>query len=571
MQSNKIITCYISNPIERLYLYIQNNLSFFLILIFIIWFNNFLLSPLFGLYNDDWTAIGGNFKYELFSGVDGPFGWFKSWPHGRPLGWFFTSVLSIPGKLIENIFIHYLVGFAIIVIISILFYAIVKYKYNKTVAILATLFFILSPANTTHTHLTMIFIAYPGIIFSILGIYLYQKKKYLLAYIIATLALITYESTYFLYIGAPLFAYSINKIGTWRKIIIHGIICSALVVFVHVIRVTLFDYDINIHNTLRDHSSFYYFLNGLISYFLHFFKLIYFSLSQGAMNIGLLGAVVGLSTLAMVIFAMEKTETTSNTLFFFDLLLVGLVLLILGILTSGLTTIYPFKAFGGRATRVYTSAFIGGGLIFSSITLMLYQCKRYAYVKVIGSIFIALFILFGSSKAIKTQQEYAEAWKLQRKTINAVISLSCDLEPGDILVVEPKEPKWDKGRAIYPHSFGYATAFADIFTWGDVATLQKPRMFKAHKQWTDQITVDNDGLVRFKKQVFAGIPRIANLPVKAGHIIHIIEKKDKFIRSNEPIIVNNIDIIKHIPNKDEPKECFSIRNPATGILKEVIY
>jgi hypothetical protein len=132
---------------------------------------------------------------------------------------------------------------------------------------------------------------------------------------------------------------------------------------------------------------------------------------------------------------------------------------------------------------------------------------------------VAVIFLPMSVRAAAIQNDYVDAWEKQKKVIDNVIAQSCDLAPGDIIVLELSPYNRGRHQAVKAHSFGYATVIADLFDWKNVPLLNRPRMMRAHRDWKEFVTVDKNNTVNFKKQVLLGIPVLANRPVEAGKII----------------------------------------------------
>ena len=128
-------------------------------------------------------------KLKLW-GVSGPIDWFYRWPHGRPLGWFLLSILGWPARESGQLIYLYLVGFAIVSTLSVLIFLIIDKKFGRIAGLLSAFLFLASPVDTTRLEVTLNFIAHTGLIFSLLGIWLYQHNRLFLAYTTSVLALL---------------------------------------------------------------------------------------------------------------------------------------------------------------------------------------------------------------------------------------------------------------------------------------------------------------------------------------------------------------------------------------------
>jgi len=133
--------------------------------------------------------------------------------------------------------------------------------------------------------------------------------------------------------------------------------------------------------------------------------------------------------------------------------------------------------------------------------------------------------------------------------VREAIALSCDAEPGDIILIVPREPRWDRGRAIHPYGFGYSTAIADIFDWEKLPIQSVPRIMKARDKWEKALNLGADGNLHWQKPVLSGFPVLAKLPVKPGSIIYLRGTLRGLVRIEEEYLVDGVNPIKRNKNK----------------------
>lgn len=538
------------------------------------WIVNYLMVQGYGLYYDDWPAIADHTKLKLWNNVDSPFGWLEVWPHGRPLGWFFLSLLGMPGRMTGELVNLYLVGFVLLSFIAVIIYFIVDRRFGRVAAILSAFLFLTSPVDTTKLEVTLNYIAHTGLLFSVLAIWLYQRNKISHAYIVSSLALVCYESTFFPFVAAPLLTWSLFSIETWKKQIFHGIICVLIIAGVSAIRYWGFDSDFAVHKSQQSRDAIEVFFLGLYNYSAHFFDFFRFGIKQGLVNISLLSMTIGLVISISLVYVIYQSKTYKRGYELekiAELFIVGFILLLLGLVTSGFADYYPGLPWGGRNTRVYVAATFGGALtIISIFYLILFLGEKY---KILSLSFLIVFIsLFGvTSNAFKIQNDYVEAWDIQKQVFRSAIDLSCDAQPGDTILLIPKEPKWDKGRAMHPYGFGFSTAIADIFDWGDMHFKQIPNLMKAHKDWYEHLELKDNGMLYWKKLKLSGFGALAMAPVEPGSIILVKGTKRGLFRDNTPIVIDGVNVIKAAPNDKAVESCIFREKALNGPLAPFLY
>lgn len=544
------------------------------LIILVSWLTNYLLIQGYGLYYDDWPAIADHTKMKMWENTNGPLGWLEIWPHGRPVGWFFLSLLGSPGRESGELTDLYLVGFVIVSTIAVLIYLITKKKFGVLAGALTSILFLTSPVDTTRIEVTLNYIAHTGFIFTLLAIWLYQRQRKLLAYIISVFSLLSYESTFLPFVAAPLLTHSIYSKKTWKEQMLHGIICLLIIMAISAIRYWVFDRGFSIHQGQQDRNTLLALFIGLENYSIHFFNFFLFGIKQGFQNLSALSATIGLivsTPLLFLIYHLRETDIDKSKKIL-ELFVVGCTLLVLGLATSGIAEYSPVgEPFGGRNTRVFVSATFGGSVMICAMILLCFHAAD-KYKITPAAYALMLTILFGvSSNALKIQNDYVEAWDIQKHMFRAAIELSCDASLGDSIILLPQEPAWDKGRAILPYGFGLSTGIADTFDWGDTELSKIPTLMKAHKDWYKHLELRDDGKLHWKKLKRSGFYSLAMAPVSQQSIIYLKGTKRGLVRVNEPIFIDGVNIIKPEPSKPANNDCLFRERALTGPLAPFLY
>jgi hypothetical protein len=430
----------------------------------------------------------------------------------------------------------------------------------------------LSPVDTTRIHLTMNYIAHTGLIFSFLAILFYQKGQKTIAYIISIAALLCYESTFFPFVAAVLLTYSVFSLKTWKKQVIHILFCAIVVILVQLIRYSIAGFhQKEVQQGAWDLVTL--FISGISSYTIHFFEFFFWGLKQGYENIDFISLILAISFFAVITFMVRRDKvspTITSMKQSYDLFIVGFVLLILGLLLSGLASYYPHMAWGGRNTRVYMAATFGGAVIITALLAALYQFTQRGRRRYVADI-VLIIILFGLvGNNLKIQRDYVESWDIQKQVLRSSLDMACDAKPGDTIILVPQAPRWDRGRAMGVYGFGYSTAIADIFDWGKLPLFQIPRIMRGNKNWHEHLEFRKDGKLYWKKQQLSGHLPLAMSSLKPGTIIFLRGTKQGLVRENS-LEIDGINILKEDNSSLRKEKCLFHTKPLTGPLAAWVY
>jgi hypothetical protein len=213
-----------------------------LILNLLLWLVRYWYSGQFGLYEDDITNIPGAIvmggrellEYNLvFLG--------NLYGNGHPLHFVFIRVLSWIGWRLGGLQAIYLFGFVTVASSVTLFYLLIRRIWNQELAILTGVFFVLYSADTTQAFLTHAIGLYSAMVLLLLGFHLYLSEKKTLAYISATLALLTYETAFLVFIAAPLLLVCMDRRLTIRMVVKHALIVGSILLAFVLIRLGIGD------------------------------------------------------------------------------------------------------------------------------------------------------------------------------------------------------------------------------------------------------------------------------------------------------------------------------------------
>jgi hypothetical protein len=315
------------------------------------------------------------------------------------------------------------------------------------------------------------------------------------------------------------------------------------------------------------------FFSGISQYSFHFFEFFFWGIKRGYENMDFISLVMAIFFFAIITFVVRRNKaflTNTSLKQSGDLFIVGCILLILGLILSGLASYYPHMAWGDRNTRVYMAATFGGAVIMTALLFVVYQSTQKGQGRYIGDIVLITILLGLVGNNLRMQRDYVEAWDIQKQVLRSSIDMACDAKPGDTIILVPQPPKWDKGRAIGVYGFGYSTAIADIFDWGKLPLFQIPRIMKAHKDWDKELEFRKDGNLHWKKQQLSGFYNLAMAPLKPGTIIFLRGTKQGLVRENR-LEIDGVNILKKENSTLRKDECLFRTKPLTGPLAAWVY
>ncbi|WLT38651.1 hypothetical protein NON20_02200 [Synechocystis sp. B12] len=132
---------------------------------------------------------------------------------GRPLHITFLTFIPFIGAKLGGIRALYLIGFTILSVNACLWYSLVKKLLKKYSAIIASLLFVLYPADTTFVFLQHLIGIQTSLLFLLIAFHVYisssekHKLNYFskpISYVFATLSLLNYESLFLIFFTASL-------------------------------------------------------------------------------------------------------------------------------------------------------------------------------------------------------------------------------------------------------------------------------------------------------------------------------------------------------------------------------
>ncbi len=400
------------------------------------WAARHLLHGSFGFYEDDYTlvvrAMAADWP-EVREFLAGQFSQFAG--QGRPLQHGFVFLFGYLSERLGGLLPAYWLAYVIVATNCVLFYLLLRKLGDGLFALVGGLAYAMFSADTTQAFLYHAFGLQPALTFLILASLAYLSGRRVLAYALSLGSLLSYETTYLVFLGIPLLEREWNR-GWSKRLAQHVAIGLAILGVVTAIRATIGEervLDLIASDLLG--VSFLHALQGppvaLGSYFLRPIQAV-IDMDLGIGLVTLISFVVCWAALNWMSSFNRPDPTERPRLV--RLLIGGLVLVALA---YPLTFTVRAYAISGRDTRVHLAAAVGAAIVFAGawrLAFALSAAGRLRRVVPAGlSASLALLVGFG----LVVQKDYARAWELQRRFWASLVQFTPDLGEGTVILVDP--------------------------------------------------------------------------------------------------------------------------------------
>ncbi len=543
---------------------LQNDRWVLLFIAVVAWVANYLHFTNFGLYEDDWFYAG----FPFFVG-------YKTWMRGslvdvlvrlkgqgRLLQMISIYTLTGFGELAKSLSVDYLIAYFLFLIASLLTYTVLRQRFSRLTTSLAALLFVLTPLDTLHQFLNGQFSFAPAFILVLGAILLYVKDHRLLAYALAALSILSYESIFFLFLGAPLLRSEDLPRTRRREWMLHLSFGAILIAFYFCIRVLVGESRASAlpHGGALMWSVLY---AWVFNVFTSFNTYLYGAVRASEADIeGWFYAIAFFVSVTGCLFysarrhlyvTAEKAQARSGSIL--RDAGVGLVFLALGYpLSYFFFQTTPHLYLTDRETRISCAASFGSSLLLAVLLSGLFQAARSKAGKLIISCGIGGFLTVLFLYSFVIQQDYVNDWAEQREQARQIASLTPDIEPDSAIILKLNPPPsmstvfGKGGRGIGVEKY----MFEQEFGWLCAAGRTWPKLLIVYSdQWSKHLKRDSDGLMSWTEPTFDGRWDPATGRFRPGRFIVLEEKTAAVIvRNSQPIIVDGEQIVQQ-PVSDE--------------------
>lgn len=397
----------------------------FIILSFITFLCEFSSFRSFGLYEDDYWFIAGGMRLTLSSLLSLITDCLIHWPQGRPIAHFFAHGFAFLGNYIGGLSALYLCASLWLSFNGWLTYKIARSRMPCGPALITGLIFILFPAETGRQALTYIILQ--GAMSAMLwGCLFWQRKdsKRYFAYLFALACPLMFETSLLPFLALPLLGRPSNKISIKRMWLEHILACTAIVVFVGVLRIHLGEN--RMMGVLGSPSqSLYKAFSSTVIGPLTVFKAIKYALQVGYYEATPAAFLTGMVLLGIIYRFVFAPSTDNKALVSFS----GIPFILACFIAwcgSYLFTLvdYPPIQIVGRMTDTHMAgafpfALLCGGLVYFGLTFS--RLGRW-----MTSLFVGMLLVGFSSYGFHIQQGYVQSLRIQHDFWQQILDLCPD-------------------------------------------------------------------------------------------------------------------------------------------------
>jgi len=418
------------------------------------WVVRYWHSRHFGLYEDDLTIIPSAITMSFRGLVQFIYLFIVQFQgQGRPLHHSFIYLFSWMGWRIAGLWGLYLIGFLITAANIGLFYWLMHRVASRPFAILAGLGYILYAADTTQSYLTFSLGVQISITLLLLACHSYLSNKRLLAYLLALLILLGYETPFLIFLAVPLLKGEWNR-HTIKELVYHGLAVGAMLAFIYFVRLRLTGHvgvvDLGRRQMLA--LALGHMLQGplvsLWSYALRPIQVLHDLNWENALVVVLtfpvfLWFIARLPSVTSLrwhdLWSALKNPTARRALpedlkSLGRMTLAGFVMLVMA---YPLTFTVSTAAVSGRATRVHTAGVAGAAVLVASLSLLLiYLSNGSKWRKLVNGL-IALELACMAGYGFVIQRDYVNAWQYQQNFWTELQPLIPDAGDGTAILVDP--------------------------------------------------------------------------------------------------------------------------------------
>jgi hypothetical protein len=527
-----------------------------------IWAARYAQSSHFGLYEDDYNRIPHTLSMtfgELTSQIAVSFQGLTE--HGKVLHAPLSYILIFLGGKLNGLQGVYWIGFAVCVLNAWLFYYLLRRLGSHIFALVGVLAYCLFSADTTQALLTVALGDQPSLTFLLLAFHSYLSNRKVLAYVLAGLILLTYETPFPVFLAAPLLVSFLPQDArsgaslhwaSWKEWLRHIVVLAGMILLVVILRSLVGESRVsglNLQTILR---------TPLVQMALGMFtslRLFIWSRPRQALShldpkMGkLVGAMFAVFLTVILIYVTEKwsklllkifpQKTGLNFKHEAQRLLAGLVLLLLA---YPLTFTINATATDGRDTRVHLAAVIGvAWLVAWGATLLfslagMYGRKFSGILRLVIAVGLAAFFAIQVGYGILIQRDYVTSWQYQRQFWNQLLPLITDARDGDIILVEPSVMR--------------STPQIGVITWNTPTVLEQiynypadwsfpPRVYRLEPGWENNL-ISPSGLVQLSNST-SFISESVFTEVDSNKVIFIENQDGRLVRHTAPLLINGVE------------------------------
>jgi hypothetical protein len=535
------------------------------LLILLYWVIRYFHVQQFGLYEDDLTdfpTVFGMSWEQIVRYATDPGRISALREHGRPLHKSFIYLLSGIGWRLSGLSGPYWIGFVVQSVNIALFYWLLKRIHRSALAIPGTLVYVLYSADTTQAYLTHSLGLHPSLTFLLLALNAYLSDRRVLSYVLASFTLLTYESTYLVFLAAPMLK-SQRSGSRGRRWLIHVGVTVGILALLTYARIRLGDDRIAM---LQGWEQFIQpARNALVGPAVSLGTFLYrpyqaaTSQSVEALAVALIISVFLFFLFSRLPLGMTTTldwlrqhlaaapgqkglgtkvgrlwsATPQEVRDLMRIALAGAVMLVLAY--PLMLTVRPY-AISGRETRVHAAGVVGAGLLIGALLMAILWVaeglKKRRWIAAPLAIWLGLLAGYG----FVIQNDYVMAWEYQQQFWREVLPLIPDIEEGEAILIDPGALQ--DTQQIGANYWNTPVVLEQLFDFPD-EWERPPRVFRLSENWRTSIMRSADTATLNEASTYASPSTYYFLHMK--DTILIVERDGRLVRLVGPVLLERQD------------------------------
>jgi hypothetical protein len=530
-------------------------------LILLYWAIRYFHLPAFGLYEDDFThfpTVFGMSWGDVLRYAADPARIVALREQGHPLHNSFIYLLSAVGWRLSGLRGAYWAGFAVQSLNIVLFYSLLRRIHRSALAILGTLVYVVYAADTTQSFLTYALGLHPSMTFLLLALHAYLSSWTVLAYGLASLTLLTYETTYLVFLAAPLLAPE-RSFRTRHHWLVHlAVSLGILAVFIFV-RVCIGDDRVlglqGWEQIVRPA------VNAIVGPAVSLGTFVYRpyqALVSGNVEAWAAAAVVGVALyllftrlplgMTSAVEPVPKSPSSGAPDAGWRVRLSGrwaavpqdVKHLLRIALAGGLMTVlaYPLMltvrpyALNGRDTRVHAAAVVGIAMLLGALLMIVLWLGARSRKRHWIAILLAAWMGWMAGYGLVIQNDYILAWQAQKHFWRELLPLIPDVGEGEAVLVDPHALQ--DTRQIGANYWNLPVVLEQLFEFPD-DWERPPRVFRLSENWRSSIMRSADTASLNEASTYASPSTYYNLHMK--DTILIVARNGRLVRLVGPVLL----------------------------------
>jgi hypothetical protein len=438
---------------------------------------------------------------------------------GRPLQHSLLYVLSCLAGRLGGLPAAYGIGYLVVAVNPILFYALLRRISSQTLALLGGLAWVLFPADTTPSLLFHSLGLQQSLTYLLLAFHCSLSRRTIPSYLLVLGSLLSYEPAFPVFLAAPLL------LATWdrtlpKKLLRHALVLGAMMVAVTALRIVVGENRVEgLGFPAIFATPFLHMVEGpLVSLGTFVYRpiqtllmmdpelglvvVLAFALLAGAL--WRLKVDDGMHVRAVLASLKARTRPRSWPEVIGRPLRLALVGLVMLVLAYPLTFTIRAYALSGRDTRVHFAAVVGASLLFACVaTLILLLADAYGKGRLARLGLAALFALLVGFGFV-VQADYAQSWREQRAFWTELVRLCPDAGEGTVILVDPTG--LHDTRQIDANTWNLPRILNQIYVFPS-DWEEPPRVYRLVPGWEEHI-VAGDGQFRIDASTVIAPPSL---------------------------------------------------------------